>query len=381
VNRRDHLRRTGAIGLALTALLTAFTFALGGLRLFDRSYPIEAVFASASGIEAGDPVRVAGVLVGSVAAVERQVQDGTMLIHMDIDQGVELTEDVRASIRLRTLLGKKFVDLADPGTGAVLASGGRIPLERTSTSTDVDTLLNAADPVVEQTDVIAINEVLGSFDGILDGRGEVLSTMIRDLDDLSGTLAGRDQEIAALIEAAGRLGTALDGRRSQLTGTVDGMAILLDALAQRQSDLTSLVSGVNELTTTLTPLLDRNQADLDAALDDVVSTVSMLDSQRDRIDLALTQLPVLAERFYEVSREGSWVNVYIVGIVATPYLSNPVDLGSSETGEPGVSGGVPRLDVDPTQLLQLVPEEIETFVGTIDRTDGRTVEPPEGFGA
>jgi phospholipid/cholesterol/gamma-HCH transport system substrate-binding protein len=380
MNRRDHLRRTGAIGLFVTALLTAFTFALGGLRIFERSYPIEAEFATASGIESGDPVRVAGVLVGSVSAVERQVEDGTVLVRMAIDDGVELTDDVRASIRLRTLLGKKFIDLADPGTGTVLDDGGRIPLDRTSTATDVDTLLNAADPVVQQTDIGAINQVLGSFDGILDGRGEVLATMIRDLDDLSGTLAGRDQEIAALIEAAGRLGTALDGRRAQLTGTVDGMAIVLDALAQRQGDLTALVSGVDQLASTLTPLLDRNQADLDAALDDVVSTVSMLDSQRDRIDLALTQLPVLAERFYEVTREGSWVNVYIVGIVATPFLSNPIDLGSSESGEPGVTGGVPRLDVDPTQLLQLVPEEIETFVGTIDRTDGRTVEPPEGFG-
>jgi phospholipid/cholesterol/gamma-HCH transport system substrate-binding protein len=380
VNRRDHLRRTGAIGLTVTLALTAFTFALGGLRIFERSYTIEAVFASASGIEAGDPVRVAGVLVGSVAAVERQVQDGTVLLRMHIDDGIEITDDAQASIRLRTLLGKKFVDLADPGTGEVLAAGGRIPVEQTTTSTDVDTLLNAADPVVEQTDIGAINQVLGSFDTILEGRGGELSTLVNDLDSLSGTLASRSGEIEQLIDAAARLGTALDGRRAELAGTVDGVSVVLDVLARRQSDLTALLTGVNDLSATLTPLLDRNQADLDAVLDDVVSTVGMLDGQRDRIDLALTQLPVLAERFYEVSREGSWINVYIVGIVATPFVSQPVDLGTSESGEPGVTGGVPRLDLDPTQLLQLVPEEMEIFGATIDRTDGRTVEPPEGFG-
>jgi phospholipid/cholesterol/gamma-HCH transport system substrate-binding protein len=341
---------------------------------------VDAVFASASGIETGDPVRVAGVLVGSVTAIERNLQQGTVTVSMIVDDGVQISEDVRASIRLRTLLGKKFVDLADPGTGDLLPAGGLIPLERTSTATDVDTLLNAADPIVEHTDVQAINQVLGSFDGILDGRGGEISTMLEDLDHLSGSLSERDEQIASLIDATSRLGAALDGRRAQLGTTVDGMAVVLDALAQRQVDLTALVSGVNDLSSTLTPLLARNQEDLDAALDDVVSTVAMLDSQRDRIDLALTQLPTLAERFYEVTREGSWVNVYIVGIVATPYLSNPVDLGSSESGEPGVTGGVPRLDVDPVQLLQLVPEEIETYVGTIDRTDGRTIPPPEGFG-
>lgn len=378
--RRDHLRRTGAIGLGVTALLTAFTFALGGLRIFERSYPLEAVFASGSGIETGDPVRVAGVLVGSVAAVERQVEDGTIRVRMDIDDGIEVTDEVRASIRLRTLLGKKFLDLADPGTGDALAAGATIPLERTSVATDVDTLLNAADPVVEQTDVGAINQVLGSFDTALAGRGDELSVLLRDLDQLSGALAGRDEEIERLIAATGRLGTALDARRQQLGGTVDGVSVVLDVLARRQADLRSLVGGVDELAATLTPLLHRNRADLDAVLDDLVSTVGMLDSQRDRIDLALTQLPVLAERFYEVTREGSWVNVYIVGTVVTPYLGNPVDLGSSESGEPGVTGGAPRLDVDPTSLLQLVPEEIETFAGTVDRSDGRTVDPPEGYG-
>lgn len=380
MNRREHLRRTGAIGLAVTALLTAFTFALGGLRIFERSYPLEAVFASASGLEAGDPVRVAGVLVGAVAAVDRQVEDGTILVRMDIDDGVQITHDVRASIRLRTLLGKKFVDLADPGTGSPLAAGDRIPLDRTTVATDVDTLLNAADPVVEQTDIGAINQVLGSFDQILGGRGDELGTLLQDLDALSSTLAGRSAEIEQLITAAGRLGTALDGRREQLSGTVDGVAVVLDVLARRQADLTALVVGVNDLAATLTPLLDRNQADLGAALDDVVSTVAMLDSQRDRIDLVLTQLPVIAERFYETTREGSWVNVYIVGLLGAPYLSNPVDMGSSESGEPGVTGGIPRLDVDPTGFLQLVPEEIDTFGGSVDRTDGRTIDPPEGFG-
>lgn len=380
MNRREHLRRTGAIGLALTAFLTAFTFALGGLRIFDRSYPIEAVFASASGIEPGDPVRVAGVLVGSVAGVDRLVPDGTVLVRMDIDEGVEISDDATASIRLRTLLGKKFVDLADPGTGEPLVPGSRIAIDQTRVATDVDTLLNAADPVVEQTDIATVNEVLGSFDSILAGRGEELSMLLNDLDGLSGALAGRSEEIDRLIQAASRLGTALDSRRVQLAGTVDATAVVLDTLARRQADLTSLLAGVNDLSATLTPLLDRNQTDLDAALDDVVSTVAMLDGQRDRLDLALSQLPVIAERFYEVTREGSWVNVYIVGIVATPYLGQPIDLGSSESGEPGETGGIPRLDVDPTGLLQLAPEEIETFLFTLDRADGRTIEPPEGFG-
>ena len=73
---------------------------------------------------------------------------------------------------------------------------------------------------------------------------------------------------------------------------------------------------------------------------------------------------------------------YVVGVVATPYLSNPIDLGSSATGEPGVSGGVPRLQLDPAQTpLVLLPDEF-TLPGvvTIRTGDNRTIPAPEGFG-
>src|SRR3546814_18332098 len=84
---------------------------------------------------------------------------------------------------------------------------------------------------------------------------------------------------------------------------------------------------------------------------DQVNEVSdILVRQQDRIDLAVSQLPRLAERFYAVTSEGSWVNVYIVGVVATPFVMDPIDLGSS-SGEPAITGRPPRIWVDPPPLL------------------------------
>src|SRR3546814_15631900 len=76
----------------------------------------------------------------------------------------------------------------------------------------------------------------------------------------------------------------------------------------------------------------------------------------------------------DLTSEGSWVNVYIVGVVATPFVMDPVDLGSS-SGEPGITGGPPRIWVDPPQLLpSLNVGGIE-----IDTGDNRTIKAPEGF--
>jgi phospholipid/cholesterol/gamma-HCH transport system substrate-binding protein len=370
----SHLRLKAAIGMAIVVVLGMAAFAVGGLRIFDRTYPLSVVVEDAAGLESGDPVRVAGVAVGSVTAIERIPEDGTLLVDFEVDAGTEISEASVASIRLRTLLGKKYLDISDPGTGAALAEGDVIPVSQTGASTDVDTLLNAAEPTIEQTDVESINGVLASVDRTLAGRGEQLRDVFVDLADLTSTFADREVELARLIESTNRLAGVVETRDTELRSVLDGMDLVLATLAQRGENLTGIVEEVSTLSNTLSPLLAGNRAELGELFGQLGQVTDLLVRQKDRVDLALTQLPGLAERFYAVTSEGSWVNVYIVGLVATPYVANPVDLGSS-SGEPGVTGGPPRVWVDPPQLLP------STEIGgiDIDTEDGRTVRAPEGF--
>lgn len=378
-----NVRRCGIVGLAVALAMVALTFSIGGLRVFEETYTVSAEFSSASGLEAGDPVRVAGVNVGSVVAVDRRVERGTVVATLRLQQGVDVSESVRASIRLRTLLGRKYLSLADAGIGDPLRDGAQIPLERTQVATDVDTLLNSAAPVIERTDVDAINSVMRSTVDVLDeGRAEQLRSLFGDMETLAATVADSEADLRRLLDGTARLSSALNAREGDLNTAIDGVDVVLGVLAARQSELRSLVAGVGDLSSSLTPLLDRNGATLDRFVSGLVETTRVLDAQRDRIDLALGSLPVVAERFYTTTREGSWVNVYIVGIVATPFLTNPVDLGSSTTGEPGETGGLPRLQLDPEQTpLVLLPDEmVVPGVVTVRTGDDRTIPPPEGYG-
>ncbi len=370
----SHLRLKAAIGMAIVAVLGLLAFAIGGLRIFERTYPLAVVVDDAAGLESGDPVRVAGIAVGSVTAIERIPEDGTLLVDFEVDSGTEISEASIASVRLRTLLGKKYLDISDPGTGAPLGAGDVIPVSQTGASTDVDTLLNAAEPTLEQTDVESINGVLASVDRTLAGRGEQLRDVFVDLADLTSTFADREVELSRLIESTNRLAGVVETRDTELRSVLDGMDLVLATLAQRGENLTGIVEEVSTLSDTLSPLLAGNRAEIGELFGHLGQVTDLVVRQKDRVDLALTQLPGLAERFYAVTSEGSWVNVYIVGVVATPFVANPVDLGSS-SGEPGVTGGPPRVWVDPPQLLP------STEIGgiEIDTEDGRTVRAPEGF--
>jgi phospholipid/cholesterol/gamma-HCH transport system substrate-binding protein len=371
----SRLRLKAAIGTGIVVVLALVTFAIGGLRIFERTYELAVEVEDAAGLESGDPVRVAGVPVGSVSSVERLPESGTLRVEFQVDSGTELSRASTASVRLRTLLGKKYLHISDPGTGAALGEGDVIPVSQTEASTDVDTLLNAAEPTIEQTDVGSINGILASVDRTLAGRGDQLREVFVDMAELASTFADRKGELSRLIDSTNRLATVVGERDPQLRSVLDGMDLVMAALAERGGNLTSLVDQVRTLSDTVSPLIAGNRDEFTKFFEDVNQVSELLVRQKDRLDLALTQLPHLAERFHATTREGSWVNVYIVGLIATPFLMEPVDLGSSDSLEPGITGGVPRIWVDPPQLLP------DTNIAGIDilTEDNRTIRAPEGY--
>ncbi len=372
----SRLTLKAAIGSGIVLVLLAVSVAIGGLRIFDRSYTLSTIVEDAAGLESGDPVRVAGVNIGSVNAVTRIPEEGTLEVRFNVSADTEISTSSIASIRLRTLLGKKFLNLDDPGSGPMLAAGDVIPISQTERSTDVDTLLNAAEPTIEATDVDGINRLLTSVDRTLAGRGGQLRDVFGQLGELAGTFGDREAELDRLITSTNQLASVVDTRDAELRQVLDGMDLVLSSLATRGSSLTRLVDQVSSLDATLSPLIAGNEAEFTHLFNGLNTVSDILVRQYDRLDIALSQLPDLAERFYAVTREGSWVNVYIVGVVATPFLANPVDLGSSAGGEPGETGGAPRLQLDPPQLLP------STEIGgiKIDTEDNRTIFAPEGFG-
>jgi phospholipid/cholesterol/gamma-HCH transport system substrate-binding protein len=354
-----NLRRSAVIGLLATVGLMGVAYLLGGAKILQRTYTVTAVFENASDIGSGDPVRVAGIEVGTVKSVERRPH--TVRMELELKNGVRVSEATRASVRLRTLLGKKYIQLDDPGTGPRLAKGAVIPLSRTDPGTDVDEVVTSFDASLERVDVNAMNELLRSFDKVMAGKGEQVHTLLGDLGTVSAAMGERKRDIDTLLAASAKLLAAMDDRKAALGTSVEGMSAALDALAARRAELSRLVTGVRDLNSTLTPLITRNEARL-------------LDSKRDRIDLALDQLPDAVYRLYKVTRQGSWIQVYNVGYPMTPYVADPVDPGDAHGQDPGSQGGLPSIWFRPPFSAP------NTEVGGIAvETDDQSQPPPEGY--
>lgn len=132
------------IGAAVLAVAGGFlvyaaqTVDLGGVGA--GNYELTAAFRKASGVGVGADVRVSGVKVGAVAALELDPETYRAVASLSISDGVKIPEDSAVKITSDGLLGGSYVSI-DPGSSDFFAEDGA-ELEFTQGSVDLIELLS-----------------------------------------------------------------------------------------------------------------------------------------------------------------------------------------------------------------------------------------------
>ena len=108
--------------------LTYLSVRLGKMEIVGGdTYRVTANFDSVSGLRSGASVEIAGVEVGRVDRIALDPGQGyTASVSLRINSGVELQDDVIASVRTRGIIGDKYVQLKPGGSDRILKDGARI---------------------------------------------------------------------------------------------------------------------------------------------------------------------------------------------------------------------------------------------------------------
>jgi phospholipid/cholesterol/gamma-HCH transport system substrate-binding protein len=126
------------IGIACVGYLT---IKLGQMELLGGNYyPVFANFQSVSGLKTGAQVEMAGVPIGRVQSITLDRERQEARVGLEIEKGVELSEDILASVKTSGLIGDKYIMLT-PGSGmAMLEPGGTIT--ETESAIDIESLIS-----------------------------------------------------------------------------------------------------------------------------------------------------------------------------------------------------------------------------------------------
>lgn len=126
------------IGLACVGYLT---IKLGKMELIGENYyTLYAKFDSATGLKPGSNVEIAGVRIGQVEEVGLEPVLQVAQVKLKIEEGIELSDDVIASVKTSGLIGDKYIRILPGGSGDVLEPGSYI--EETESALDVEELVS-----------------------------------------------------------------------------------------------------------------------------------------------------------------------------------------------------------------------------------------------
>jgi phospholipid/cholesterol/gamma-HCH transport system substrate-binding protein len=236
-----------AIGFALScfalALFLWITFG-GPLPLKPEGYRFTVPFNEAAQLAVESDVRISGVPVGKVKAVEL-ADSGLADATIELDSRyAPIPKDTRAMLRTKTLLGETFVELTPgDGKGPTLEEGGRLPKAQVTDSVQLDEIFRTFDAKTRA----AFKVWMQGTAAALRGRGPDLSAAIAELDPFA--------------EETNRLLRVLDSQRLAVRQLVHDGGDVFQALSERQGQLRGLIQN-SETVFTTTARRNRELADL-----------------------------------------------------------------------------------------------------------------------
>ncbi|HEX8102482.1 MAG TPA: MlaD family protein [Solirubrobacteraceae bacterium] len=271
---------------------------------FTRGFELKAVFESANNLRPGSPVRIAGVNVGKVKAVQAQNGTNAATVTMEIsDQGLPIHKDATAKIRPRIFLeGNFFVDLR-PGTPAAPAidDGYTLRVTQTARPVQLDELLTSlqSDSREDLQDVLqalgtALNrEPQGDEDEGVDPstRGETGAESLNDATD----------DAAPALRSSAQVAEALLGSQpgADLQRLIRGTSRATAGLARNERQLQDLVSNFN----TTMAALGSESANLRTSVRELAPTLQAADGALDALNAAFPATRAFAREILPGVRE------------------------------------------------------------------------------
>lgn len=330
----------GTVGVVVMALLY---LTLGETRLGPtRSY--RAVMADVSGLQAGDIVRVAGVRVGQVDALD--VVDGNLVevvFHVDEDQ--PLTDATEVLVRYENLLGDRYLELQQaPAAGEPLADGAKIPVERTTPALDLDVLLNGFRPLFRGLESAQVNELASNLIATLQGRGGTVESLLAKTSSLTNGLADDSKAITTLIDNLDVLLGSLDTRDVQLRQTIGQFQELVSGLAKDKDPIAASVTSINEMAAALTDLFDDGRGPFKETVIAVKDLAKLLNTNTKTLNQVLKSLPGAYQVLDRIGSHGNFFNFYLCAVQVV--ISGP---GGKPIKTPVVRSQVERCQNDPSK--------------------------------
>ena len=334
MNARDlkftsDLIKLGVFCLVSVIVTGGLAMIMGRLGATDK-VEYQAVFSSASQLEKGNDVRVAGVSVGNVSEVE-VTDGGKALVTFRVERNLPLTRQSTAEVRYLNLVGARYLALSEgTAAGARLPEGGTLPETQTTPAIDLTELFNGFQPLFQALSPDDVNELAANLIAVFQGEGGTIKSLLNRVGTLTNTLADRDQLIAHVITNLTQTLETVDDRHEELADLLTGLDRWMTDLADDKDVIGESVGHVADMTDELATLLIRVRPHAKADIAELRRVLLYLNRPENQqfMSETLERLPTTLRRQARIGSHGSWYNYYLCdfdGKITLPSFGPAID--------------------------------------------------------
>ncbi|MFE7791605.1 MCE family protein [Streptomyces sp. NPDC057460] len=307
----------GAVGITTLVLLALAAFNADSLPLIGDGETYSAAFSEAGGLKPGDEVRIAGVKVGKVDEVD--LDGDHVKVTFRVKGEPEFGTRTGAAIKVRTILGAKYLALQPKGTGQ-LRPGSEIPLNRTVPAYDVVAAFSDLTTTTEKVDTARLAKALDTISATFEDSPTEVRASIKGLSKISRTVASRDQSLRQLLDHAHGVTGVLKNRSEEFVVLVRDGDKLFKEIARRRAVIHSLLKSSAAVGIQLSGLVEDNRKQIGPALKGLNSVVTMLERNQASLDRSIKLLAPYVRVFTNTLGSGRWFDSYIQNVVAAPVV-------------------------------------------------------------
>jgi virulence factor Mce-like protein len=283
--------------------ILAAGLAAGGVLVYGATHPtkqVTAYFREAIGIYPGSTVRVLGVSIGSVDAVQ---PEGTQVkVTMTIGAGQPVPAGVRAVVVSSSVVADRYVQLTPAYTGGPqLMDNAVIPVSRTAVPVEVDQIYTSINRLTQALGPNGLNkngalsQLVKTGAANLTGNGANLHAMITQFGALSKTLGDNSGNLFATIVYLQRFTSMLKSNDGQVRQAEQQLADVTGFLAADRQDLGGALHELSIALGQVAVFIANNRGLIKSNVSKLASITSILVAEKASLTEALGNVPLAAD--------------------------------------------------------------------------------------
>jgi virulence factor Mce-like protein len=259
-------------------------------------FRVTAYFNQAVGLYAGSDVRVLGIAIGRIDDVVPQ--GNRVRVDMSIDDRYKIPADAKAVILAPSLVSDRYVQFAPVyDGGATMKDGATVPLSRTATPVELDSVYSALDELGRTLGPNGANKN-GALSDLIDvgaanlqGNGTQLNQTLTGFSQAVKTLADNRNDLFSSLDNLQTFTSALAQVDAQVGQFNQNLAAVAAQLAAERQDLAKAISMLSASLADVSTFIQQNTTLLTTNVNRLADVTLTLVQQRTALAQVLDTAP------------------------------------------------------------------------------------------